>query len=256
MNNTIELKNWIMYVIDDRLSLSGIAVDHPKLGRNIELAKTSKILSIEEDHSFVMTCRTLNSVYVLDWGLANLSPKEYLAEPQALNCPETVRDKYITYLQLVKSKDKNADDLNAFLQSYMKVITEGRKRLTKYFGDLDSNLLHNALKYNDCVYMNISSIGRGSNAAYNIGGKTGILKPSNNTGCYVDTIDYSSDENSGVDIQLGYFIGNSCIDLYNISKDIKNIVIHNDKRATVAINGSYQVRFDETIMIESEKIRG
>lgn len=255
-NSIIELRNWTMYVIKNKLVLSGLADEHPKLGRNVELAKTSAVLSIEEDKSFIMTCRTLNSVYRLNWAYANLTPREFLSEPSTLECAETVRDKYITYLQLVKSKNKKIDELNAFLQSYMKVIAEGRKNLENYIDELDSQLVYNARKYNNCIYMSISSISKGNNIAYNIKGETGIINPSDNEGYYVSTVEYKKLEKSGLNIHLGYFIGDGCIDIYNISEDIENVVIHNNKKQELIVNGKYHIRFDETVVIESNKIRG
>lgn len=255
-NNIIELKNWIMYPLRNKLSLAGIANDHPKLGKNIEIVNTSAILSIEENRSFVMTCRTLNSVYRIAWKDANLDPKESLQDPLMLNCAETVRDKYILYLKLVRARYKELDKLNMGLRTYMNVITEGQKQYKEYCELQNRELINKALKYNKCIYMEISSISKGNTIAFNIDGKTGIINPSGTGGYYVDAVEYKTEDNQDIDVSLGYFVGIDCIDIHTVSKNVDNIVIHNNKRIDLIVNGNYQVRFDETIVIEASKIRG
>lgn len=255
-NDIIELKNWIMYPLKNKLSLAGIANNHPKLGRNIEIANTSAILSIEENKSFVMTCRTLNSVYKLSWKDANLDPRESLQDPTTLNCAETVRDKYILYTKLIRARYKELDELNIALRTYMNVITEGQKQYKEYIELQNKELINKASKYNKCIYMEVSSISKGNTIAFNIDGKTGVINPNGTGGYYVDAIEYKTENNQGIDVSLGYFVGKDCIDIHTISKNVDNLVIHNNRRADLVVNGSYQVRFDETIIIETSKIRG
>ena len=252
----IELKNWIMFVRKDKLVLSGIADEHPKLGRNVELASTSAILSIEENRSFIMTCRTMNSVYKLDWRYANLTPREYLASPTTLVCAETVRDKYILYIKLIKARDRDINELNPAMQTYMKLIAEGKKQFDKLCELNNKNLINNALKYKNCIYLELSSISKGSPIAFNTEGKTGIINPSGNGGYYVDSVEYRTDDKSDIEVLFGYFVGHDCMDIHSVSKNIENIVIHNNKKADIIVNGSYKVRFNETILIESASIRG
>ena len=241
----INLRDWSLTKECNKYYLKGIADKHPKLGTNAVIGHTSSILeaTIKDD---VLTVETRNSIYVCpikyisidrnNWRISIVDSASEFKELDDLyrSIHNAVYDKIDT------GEERHIKDLSGIGQVEMQAISDA----------IEEHLIEEVIKYDDSLYLDITSFHVPSSIAYNIGVKHGVIK-----GILFDEDDiirYVMDEK----IYFSYSAIGVYMNIINIANNIKNIVIKNSKGYSIIINDSLRLEPDEVTFIENNKVLG
>lgn len=101
----------------------------------------------------------------------------------------------------------------------------------------ESRLIAEAKKNENCVYIEVENISKGDPAAFHIGEKTGVIRPTKHIGMSADSILYLSSEPGDPDgVDIRYFVGWNEFKTYRWSDNVKQLVIKNNMDKTIHVN--------------------
>ena len=150
---TVKMKNWELSIMRGRCNLSGIADNHPRLGKDAYIGHTSYLVkyTLEDD---ILTYETRNTIYIC--------PLKYIAEADE-GAKEGILKEYYENLEA----EERLSEL--MMIGRIEIEEENKKK--------EEHLLEVAKKYEDCIYIEMKRIKDGDKLAYNIGGKAGFIEP-------------------------------------------------------------------------------
>ena len=176
----VTMRNWEPYVYDGEYNLSGTADVHPRLGRNVYVATTSTLVkaSLEED---VLIYETRNTVYHCPLKYMMVSPygnvvQEYREELARLDTSENALDRIIAAAAKM-SLGEPEDTADEMVRKIRALQETGQREIAQMEEQEKQRLIEIAGKYEDCVYIEVSSVHSGSKLVYHLGDAVGIVKP-------------------------------------------------------------------------------
>lgn len=110
-------------------------------------------------------------------------------------------------------------------------------------------LLKEASKYDNCIFIDLSSISQESPAAFNIKGRTGIINPMQHIGMFTDTVLYINYDDKEEYIDFRYYVRHIGLETYSWTENIERVVIHNNKGRAIYFNDKILIGPDETVEI-------
>lgn len=251
----VTMRNWQVYVYDGQYNLSGTADEHPRLGTNTYVGQTSSLAasSVEDD---ILTYETSNTIYIC--------PLKYMAPcPYGNVIPEYLEklthlgeqtgemiDKVISVAARI-ALNRKEDAADPIVQKIRALQETGQAEIREKKAQDDRHLLEIAGEYEDCIYIEVSSISRGNTLAYHLGDLTGTVEPTVHIGMFQDSVFYT-DSASAMDFR--YFprgVGNA-METYAWSVNIKRAVIKNRKKQTLYFNGE-EIAPGETKVFEQKR---
>lgn len=278
---TVNMTDWQLYVYDEQYSLSGTADNHPSLGKNTYVSRTSSLVSFTYENE-VLTYETRNTIYVCP--LKYMSTKPYrnvvaryleelttrseqsdspldkiievaariaviseLGKPESsrLNWPE--EDDYT-----IKDAEYFRNDFVTYVASVQEIGQQEIKEADEY---INMKLIEVAKQYDDCVYIEVSNVSSGSKLAYHIGEKTGVVEPYIHSGMFQDSVLYMKYRDTEDDFALDfrYFPKGfgDVLETYSWSDNIVRAVIKNDCGYEIEFNYE-RIEAGETKIFTSE----
>lgn len=263
---TVNMTNWQLYVYDEQYSLSGYADNHPSLGKNTYVSKTSPMVSYTYEEE-VLTYETNNTIYVCPLKYMKTKPYKnvvprYIEElakrseksDSPLDMIIEVSARIAIINEFSKSKgsrwnwpEKDSFTINNsenyrsdFVEYVMEISKNGQQEIIAANEAINMKLIELAKQYKDCIYIEVSNVSSGSKLAYNIDGHTGVIEPRVHVGMFQDSILYMkySDEYDDIELDFRYFPRGieNVIETYSWSDNIILAVIKNDC--------SYGIEFD------------
>ena len=168
----VTMRNWEPYVYDGEYNLSGTADVHPRLGRNVYVATTSTLVkaSLEED---VLIYETRNTVYHCPLKYMMVSPygnvvQEYREELARLDTSENALDRIIAAAAKM-SLGEPEDTADEMVRKIRALQETGQQEIAQMEEQEKQRLIEIAGKYEDCVYIEVSSVHSGSKLVYHLG---------------------------------------------------------------------------------------
>lgn len=258
----INLDRWGLLNHDDNFFCAfGIADRHPRLGKNAVISHTSEIINVEEIED-AYKFETHNSIYVCKFG--NISDRRpyNLSRTKRRTKIALVYNKYYKYMMYLTSKlseehiskceikinDEEIQEFERILE-LTALCDKEREKKVKLHEDM---LLEEASKYDNCIFIDLSSISQGSPAAFNINGKTGILNPVQHIGTFTDTVLYINSNNKDEYIDFRYYVRPLGLETYSWTENIERVVIHNSKEYAIRFNTETCIEPDKTVVILRE----
>lgn len=257
----INLDKWGLLNYGSCFCAFGIADNHPRLGKNVTISHTSEILKVNETAD-AYEFETHNSVYVCKLGnICDDIPYEF-NKTNSKSKVAKVYNKYYRYMlyKLAKHSEESTskygirlkeEETNEFerLLELKALCDKEREEQIKLH---EAKLLEEAVKYENCIFIDLSSISQGSKAAFNINGRTGIINPSQHIGMFTDTVLYINSDNKDDYIDFRYYVRFLGLETYSWTDNIEHVVIHNSKGSTISFNRGIKIEPDETIVINRD----
>lgn len=259
----INLDRWGIYNHGSFFCAFGIADEHPKLGKNVIISHTSEILKVEEVED-AYKFETHNSIYVCKLG--------NITDEIPYNMPKTKRkskvalvyNKYYRYM-LYKLSKKSEESISKYgirlneeetkefdrMLELAALCNKEREEKVKLH---EAKLLEEASKYDNCIFIDLSSISQGSPAAFNIKGRTGIINPMQHIGMFTDTVIYGNYLDKSEYIDFRYYVRPLGMETYCWTENIEKVIIHNSKEHEIRFNRNRCIAPNETVIILRESV--
>ena len=145
---------------------------------------------------------------------------------------------------------------NLFMEEIESLISQGQEELKEKEKQQYEQLINEAKKYEDCVYIEIAQLEHGDLLVYHIGSCTGVLKPHFHCGMFQDSVYYIEEfESEGKHeyVDFRYFPrGVGLADTYRWSDNIKQAVIKNDTERAICFN-DVKIMMGETVVIKPKR---
>lgn len=240
----VMMRNWEPYVYDGEYNLSGTADVHPRLGRNVYVATTSTLImaSLEED---VLIYETRNTIYCCPLKYMRVSPygnvvQEYREELTHLDTSENALDRIIAATAKISLGEP--EDTTDEMVSKIRTLQEtGQQEIAQMEEQEKQHLIEIAGKYEDCIYIEVSSVHSGSKLAYHLGDAVGIVEPRVHSGMFQDSVLYMkyATEEDPCALDFRYFPKGfgDVMETYSWSDNIRLAVIQNQKGHSLSFNG-------------------
>ena len=123
----------------------------------------------------------------------------------------------------------------------LSVKTGGQREIAQMEEQEKQHLIETAGKYEDCVYIEVSSVHSGSKLADHLGDAVGIVKPGVHIGMFQDSVLYMkfATEEDSCALDFRYFPKGfgDVLETYSWSDNIKQAVIKNQKGHSLNFNG-------------------
>ncbi|MCR5747936.1 MAG: hypothetical protein K6G03_09535 [Lachnospiraceae bacterium] len=264
----VNMTDWQLYLYGFKYELSGIADLHPYMGRNRRIERTSALgePSFEND---VMTFESRNIIYKCPLKFMALFPyrdlhyEEKYILSQLIDLPVDPIDKIVAasaMMSLEYDKESGMGEWmlaegidpelidfsdNEFLKHLKQLQQQGQEELKELSQKEDQRLIEAAMKYEDCIYLELSESAGESKLAYHIGNKTGVIAPEKNVGTYTNTIIYK--DNSGIDFRFYSDTDRCAPDIYKWSENIRHAVVKNTTGYKLVFNS-------EVLDIDEKKV--
>ena len=240
----VMMRNWEPYVYDGEYNLSGTADVHPRLGRNVYVATTSTLIkaSLEED---VLIYETRNTIYCCPLKYMRVSPygnvvQEYRKKLAHLDTSENALDRIIAAAAKI-SLGEPEDTTDELVRKIRILQKTGQQEIARMEEQEKQHLIEIAGKYEDCVYIEVSSVHSGSKLAYHLGDAVGIVEPRVHSGMFQDSVLYMkyATEEDPCALDFRYFPRGfgGVMETYSWSDNIKQAVIKNQKGYSLIFNG-------------------
>lgn len=266
MNKAIvNMTNWGLYVYDGHYTLSGTADNHPVLGKNTYVSRTSSLV----DYSFendVLKYETRNTIYICPLKYMITRPycnvvDEYKEElTHQADVSENPLDKIIAataklsilikinegsdgvlekiYDTICKKEGDYSDD--ELLRHIIELQVTGQNEIEELKQRENNRLIEIACNYEDCVYIEVSNVSSGSLLAYHLGEYKGVVVPDLHSGMFQDSVLYTkyARENDPCSLDFRYFPEGwgDIMETYSWSDNIKIVVIKNDTGDSLRFN--------------------
>ena len=268
MSDIVNLREWgiIGGFFGIGYMLTGIADHHPTLGDNAFVGHSSIIRGFKIENNIAVV-QTVNRIYHC--------PLEFLKPYNCLNRELDVEANtdmleifaYVAYTEVKKklkeeNKEVNIENLsncdidenmlNRFLE-IDELIKQGYIKLEQMKKEKDEYLISKAKEYENSLYIELSTISNGNDAAYHFGDLVGVISPFCHTGMFQDSILYMKD---GI-VDFRYWPYPSSMmdaEIYNWSNGLDNVVIKNCKKEEIVFNGQ-TISSGETVIIDKSNYR-
>lgn len=232
----VNLTRWRLFTYDDKWYLSGIADNHPVLGRNISIGRTSHILkaTLEND---VLYAITGNNEYVCPLKYMNINKGNFVIEDTEVD--SVCSTLYSLWVNIIEgTKTPETDRL-------LKLVDEGSKELEEQTEMYEKSVLQRVKQEEACLYIEFNNLYEGI-AAYNIQNNTGIIYPYVHSGMFQDSVLYM--ERGIVDFR--YFPKeNNTFEVYNWSEGLDKVIVKNNSNKGISYNG-YLINPDEEYILD------
>ena len=240
----VMMRNWEPYVYDGEYNLSGTADVHPRLGRNVYVATTSTLImaSLEEDG---LIYETRNTVYCCSLKYMRVSSygnvvQEYREELTHLDTSENALDRIIATAAKI-SLGEPEDTTDEMVRKIRTLQETGQQEIAQMEEQEKQHLIEIAGKYEDCIYIEVSSVHSGSKLAYHLGDAVGIVEPRVHSGMFQDSVLYMkyTTEEDPCALDFRYFPKGfgDVMETYSWSDNIRQAVIQNQKGHSLSFNG-------------------
>lgn len=255
----VNMINWQLYVYNEKYSLSGTAENHPVLGKGAYISHTSKMVryGLEAD---ILTYETRNTVYQCPLKYMTICPYGNVSEEYKEKL--TQRDRYSDDAldRIIAATAKIAMNIattDSFLEHVKQLQKQGQKELNQMEEEEKQRLREIVMRYEDCVYIEVSNIEQGNKLTYHLGLHTGFVRPLIHSGMFQDSVLYKksgSEGGDGCSLDFRYFpkMYGRVIETYAWSHNIKNVVIKNECSYDIAFNKNL-VEQGETKVFQSEE---
>lgn len=230
---TVNMSEWELYIYNGEYNLSGIADNHPTIGRNQFVGYTSSLQRFDFEND-VLTYETRNTIYICPLKYMQTKPyfnvvteyKEKLMKQD--NVSDSILDKIIAAsARLALEKELNDD----FVQHILEVTKDGKAELEAMKIADDNRMIEIAKKYEDCIYIEISNVDAGDKLAYHFGDHVGTIDPEIHSGMFQDSILYMkyAETEDDEELDFRYFPKGLGVymETYSWSDNIKHAVIKN-----------------------------
>lgn len=236
----VNMTNWQLRIYEDRYNLSGYADDHPNLGKDDYVATTSELVdyTFEDD---VLTYITLNTKYICP--LKYMSPKPYsnliLEGKEKMTHQADDSDDILDKIIAASAKLALGLPEDEMLARIKELQEQGQAEIKEMEQKKNDLLINIAKQYEDCVYIEVSSVPEGSKLAYHLGEYTGVIYPHVHVGMFQDSVLYMkyATEEDPASLDFRYFPhGWNDMETYSWSDNIKNAVIKNETKGVLRFN--------------------
>lgn len=260
----VTMLNWQLNMYNRDYCLSGTAKKHPRLGKNAYIGHTSKLIrySLEKD---ILIYETRNTVYQCPLKYMTVDPyryDDYVVYNESHREKLTRRDQYsddaldriIAAAARIATNTVNTEGLDEHIMQLQK---QGQKEIKHMEEEEKQRLREIVMQYEDCVYLEISTLTCGEKLTYHLGSQVGFVRPIYHAGMFQDSVIYTQDgneEKGGPPFDFSYFpagIGRN-IETYSWSSNIKNVVIKNDYSCDIGFNRKL-VKQGETLVFPYEE---
>ncbi len=238
MSDEITLKDWsVIYVPGFNYMLAGTADNDPKLGVNARVSHTSAVKSFQiiDDVAHV---ETQSDVYLCP--LKYLDPMMCLDEPMGeednvIGDMGSVFD-YVRYkLRPSSMPDIFAPDLKEF-EHIDELRKTGAREMAAEKAESVRRMKEFAEKYEQCLYIELSSVSVGSPGVYNMDGRQGVIEPEFHVGIVSDRVCYT--RHGVLDFRYWpYSRQPKDSQVYIWSDNLKHVFIKNLKASEITFNG-------------------
>lgn len=232
----VNMSDWDVYVYEGEYNLSGIADNHPRLGRNVYISYTST-LEHSEFKDDILTYETRNTIYVC--------PLKYMRIENLYR--NVVHDYVVTLANLYKKSDNDLDliisasaqislgtPITDLAKHILDITKDGHKELQVKIEEENNRLKDIVKHYTNAVYIEVSNIDCGDKLAYNIDGELGVICPSIHSGMFQDSILYRKWNK----VDFRYFPNWNSMKTYSWSENIEKAVIRNIISEPIRFNGT------------------
>ncbi len=239
----VNMTNWELYVYDGEYNLSGIADNHPMLGKDTRVCYTSKLVRSELTDD-VLTYETQNTVYVC--------PLKFMTRHPYCNVVPDYKE------ELIRRGENSDNELDQIIaaSAYIALDRVEQNALAKYIVELrmlgdeelrkmeevEAHRMYSVLaNYEDSIYLEVSNVEAGNKLAYHLGDYFGIVWPRLHVGMFQDSVLYmlcATEKSKGCSLDFRYFpkgVGD-VLETYSWSDNIKLAVIKNDCSYTIVFN--------------------
>ena len=240
----INMRNWAPYTEYGYFLLYGVADNHPRLGKNITVTSTSEALNVTLDND-ILKVETLNSIYICPLKFIKLQHTNKVGDIEIPKIESKVARFINAFNKLINTEDYQGND--TYAKHIIKLIKLGKIELEQIEQDENTKLINEAIKYKQSLYLEISSISQGNDAAYHINGKTGVIKPNIHVGTFQDSILYL--KHNLVDFR--YFPELNNMQIYSWSDNIENLVIKNNKGRFICVN-NIEIAPGQTMIVDRD----
>lgn len=257
----VTMLNWQLNMYNRDYCLSGTAEKHPSLGKNAHINHTSKLIRyyLEED---ILIYETRNTTYHCPLKYMTIDP--YSHDSEEYKEKLTHRDQYsddaldrlIAAAARIATNTVNTEGLDEHIMQLQK---QGQKEIKHMEEEEEQRLREIVMQYEDCVYLEISTLTCGEKLTYHLGSQVGFVRPIYHAGMFQDSVIYTQDgneEKGGPPFDLSYFpagIGRN-IETYSWSSNIKNVVIKNDYSCDIGFNRELVKQGETRVFSYEEKI--
>lgn len=263
---TVHMTNWELYVYEGRYNLSGTADKHPVLGKNTYVSRTSSLV----DYTYaddVLIYETRNTIYVCPLKYMSIRPYDSVVDEyreKLTHIGETsdnILDKIIAAAAKLsieadpnseKKEDYTDDELLNRIKELQKI---GQVEIDETEQKEGMRLTEIACKYEDCVYIEVSSVECGNLLAYHLGENIGIVQPRLHSGMFQDSVLYmkyaSEKESCSLDFRYWPSGWGDIMETYSWSDNIKQAVIKNETDGLLKFNNTI-IQVGETMVFTPE----
>ena len=264
---TVNMTNWELYVYEEHYNLSGTADNHPALGKNTYVSRTSSLV----EYTFaddVLVYETRNTIYVCPlkymntWPYRNVTVEYCEKLTHRAETSDSALDKIIAAtakLSIQETKRKYQDSGERVVGFYEKICgitddyfndellnhikelqAQGQNEIVEMEQLENNRLIDIACQYEDCVYIEVSNVGCGSLLAYHLGEFKGVVKPSLHSGMFQDSVLYMkfAREDDQCSLDFRYFPKGwgDTMETYSWSDNIARAVIKNETDHILSFN--------------------
>lgn len=280
---TVNMTDWQLYVYKEEYMLSGTADNHPFLGKNTYVSRTSCLVDyIFEDD--VLVYETRNTVYICPlkymsiWPYSNVRIEyKYELNHRADNSDSMLDQIIAATAKLSLENDKKNQETsmeqsiarNIKLETISKDFSDdemlNRIKKLQEFGQQEieeknkrehNRLIEIARRYDNCVYIEVFNVGEGSLLAYHFGDCTGVVYPCLHSGMFQDSVLYIkyAMEDDPCRLDFRYFPKgwDDIMKTYVWSDNINQVVIKNETGRFLKFN-HVEIPMGETAVIKSDK---
>ncbi len=241
---TVNMTNWQVYVYEDQYNLSGVADNHPSLGKNTYVAYTSHLERSElvED---VLTYETRNTIYVCPLKFMSKNPygnvvshykEELLHRGENGDNDLDLLIAATAHIALGRAKE------NVLATHITKLQERGQQEIARMKQERNAAMYQVLEAYENSIYIEVGNVGGGSTLAYHLGNYFGIVEPDVHVGMFQDSVLYmlyASKESEGCSLDFRYFprgIGD-VMETYSWSDNIEKAIIKNETGGMIRFNG-------------------
>lgn len=267
---TVNMTDWVLYVYDEYYDLSGIADNHPSIGKNSYVSHTSRLV----DYSFKddkLIYETRNTVYICPLKYMNTWPYRTVVSTRIkelthrADSSESILDKIISATAKLSILERQQGHTNQeewlkeyygdiydeikdysndeFLNHIRELQKTGQAEIAELMQKESERLINIACNYKDCVCIEVSNVGCGNTLAYHIGDHKGVVYPRVNSGMFQDSVLYikpkREDDQCSLDFRYwprGPIGWGDWMETYSWSDNIKKAVIKNDTNSSLRFN--------------------
>lgn len=250
MKNEVTLTYWGIHLHNDFIYLSGIADEHPRLGVNAHIAHTSGIIKVTHISDDEFICETHNTNYKCNWKYVQIVKGIINAQCNVKDIPGCeILNKYGALLITCNNIPKDIEGIEKEeIDRIIQLAAIGKKELEEREIKEEEKLKELASNYENCIYIKLITISKGSKAAYHIGDEVGVINPFLHIGMFTDTVLYQKVVNDKP-VDLRYYVGFNTMETYSWSDNIERVVIENIKGYDVVFNGKV-IKSKETRVFE------